>query len=98
MAAADPLLSLRIDFMELGAARLASIVLFCALAGFLTPMLVDSRSSGDPRQAGTAYAVNVLGSIVGPIVVGFWLLPWLGERWASVVLAKIGRASCRERV
>src|SRR5437667_5849258 len=24
--------------------------------------------SGDPRQAGTAYEVNVLGSIVGPIV------------------------------
>src|SRR5438445_706255 len=47
MVAADPLLPLRIGSHELGAVRLASIVLFCALAGFLTPMLVDSRSSGD---------------------------------------------------
>ncbi len=87
MVAADPLLPLRIGSNELGAVRLASIVLFCALAGFLTPMLVDSWSLGDPRQAGTAYAVNVLGSIIGPILAGFWLLPWRGERRASVVLA-----------
>ena len=87
MVAADPLLPLRIGSHELGAVRLASIVLFCALAGFLTPMLVDSWSLGDPRQAGTAYAVNVLGSIIGPILAGFWLLPWRGERRASVVLA-----------
>jgi spermidine synthase len=87
MAAADPLLPLRIGSMELGAVRLASIVLFCALAGFFTPMLVDSWSLGDPGQAGTAYAVNVLGSIVGPILAGFWLLPWLGERRASAALA-----------
>jgi spermidine synthase len=87
MAGADPLLPLRIGSMELGAVRLASIVLFCALAGFFTPMLVDSWSLGDPGQAGTAYAVNVLGSIVGPILAGFWLLPWLGERRASAALA-----------
>jgi spermidine synthase len=49
-------------------------------------LLVDSWSSGDPDRAGTAYAVNIAGCIVGPLLAGFWLLPWLGERWAIVVL------------
>ena len=31
--------------------------------------------------------MNVLGSILGPLVAGFWLLPWLGERWAVVALS-----------
>jgi spermidine synthase len=48
---------------------------------------VDSWSSGDPDRAGTAYAVNVAGSIVGPLIAGFWLLPNMGERWAIVVLS-----------
>jgi MFS family permease len=66
---------------------LGAIVLFCALAGFLTPLLVDSWSSGDPDRAGTAYAVNIAGSIAGPLVAGFCLLPWMGERQATAVLA-----------
>ena len=70
-----------------GLVRLSAIVLFCAVAGFLTPLLVDSWSSGDPDRAGTAYAVNVVGSIVGPLVAGFWLLPWVGERLAIMVLS-----------
>jgi predicted membrane-bound spermidine synthase len=64
-----------------------AIVLFCAMAGFLTPLLVDSWSSGDPDRAGTAYAVNIAGSIIGPMVAGFWLLPWLGERLSIMALA-----------
>ena len=59
---------------------------FCAALGFLTPMLVDRWSRGDPDRAGSAYAVNVVGSIVGPLVAGFWLLPELGERQAGVAL------------
>jgi spermidine synthase len=85
--AADPLVHVRIAGIELGVLRLASIMLFCALAGFLTPLLVDAWSSGDPDRAGTAYAVNVAGCIVGPIIAGFFLLPWLGERRAATVLA-----------
>lgn len=82
----DPLLSLG-GFVPRGELRLAGIVLFCALAGFLTPLLVDSWSSGDPDRAGTAYAVNIVGCIVGPLLAGFWLLPALGERWAILVLS-----------
>jgi len=60
---------------------------FTGLLGFLTPMLVDRWSGGDPAKAGKAYAVNVLGCIIGPLVAGFLLLPWISERWALVLLA-----------
>jgi spermidine synthase len=60
---------------------------FTGLLGFLTPMLVDRRSGGDPGKAGSAYAVNVLGCILGPLVAGFLLLPRLSERWSLIVLA-----------
>jgi spermidine synthase len=53
---------------------------FCAVIGFLTPMLVDRWALGDPARAGKAYAWNVLGCILGPIISGFLMLPRLGER------------------
>lgn len=59
---------------------------FSAVVGFLTPMLVDRWSSGDPDRAGNAYAVNVLGCIVGPLLSGFVLLPLVGEH-VSVLLS-----------
>src|SRR5439155_484552 len=60
---------------------------FCIGAGFVTPMLVDRRAGSDPDRAGRAYAVNVIGCILGPLLAGFWLLPWLGERWSRVALS-----------
>ena len=57
------------------------------LMGFVTPMLVDQYSEGDPERAGSAYAVNVVGCIVGPLVSGFLLLPHMGERWSLVLLS-----------
>ena len=60
---------------------------FTGLLGFLTPMLVDRRSAGDPGRAGTAYAINVLGCILGPLLAGFLLLPYLSERWSLIVLS-----------
>jgi predicted membrane-bound spermidine synthase len=87
LAAADPRLPIPIGFLPLGIVRLCAIVPFCCLLGFLTPMFVDFWSSGDPDRAGRAYAVNVLGSILGPLIAGFLLLPLLGERWALVVLS-----------
>ena len=71
-----------------GALRLAvGIGPFCAILGFLTPLLMDRISGGDPRRAGVAYAVNTVGCIAGPLVAGFVTLPTLGERWSLVVLA-----------
>jgi spermidine synthase len=63
------------------------IAFFSGLLGFVTPSLVDRFSEGDPKRAGVAYAVNVAGCIVGPLVAGFALLPYLDERYALVALA-----------
>lgn len=60
---------------------------FSGLLGFVTPMLVDRWSAGDPDKAGSAYAVNVLGCILGPLLAGFLLLPIFSERWVLFVLA-----------
>jgi spermidine synthase len=60
---------------------------FSALLGFVTPMLVDRWSGGDPDQAGKAYAVNVAGCILGPLIAGFILLPWMSERWVLFAFA-----------
>ena len=60
---------------------------FSAILGFVTPMLVDRWSGGDPDQAGRAYAVNVIGCIIGPLLSGFLLLPLMSERWVLLIFA-----------
>ncbi|HXY09042.1 MAG TPA: fused MFS/spermidine synthase [Terriglobales bacterium] len=56
---------------------------FSGILGFVTPLLVDRWSGGDPDRAGTAYAVNVVGCILGPLLSGFLLLPYLSEHWVQ---------------
>jgi len=74
--------------LVVGALRAAvGIAPFCVALGALTPMLVDRFSGGDGARAGRAYAVNVVGCILGPLLAGFALLPALPERWALLVLA-----------
>ena len=82
---ANPMLHLTPE--HLSALRLLSIALFCALTGFITPFLVDAWSSGEPDRAGLAYAFNILGCILGPLVASFLLEPWLGERWSILTFA-----------
>jgi spermidine synthase len=89
LAAVDP----RIQYLPFHIAiwpllRLAmGIVPFSASLGFVTPMLVDRWSGGDPDRAGSAYAVNVVGCILGPLLSGFLLLPLISERWVSCLFA-----------
>jgi len=71
------------DFLRLA----VGIAPFSALLGFVTPMLVDRWSGGDPDLAGRAYALNVAGCILGPLVAGFLLLPVIGERWVLFVFS-----------
>jgi spermidine synthase len=87
LAAASPAFILP-DYPVLSLLRLImGIALFSGLLGFVTPMLVDRWSGGDPDEAGSAYAVNVVGCILGPIVAGFVLLPVMSERWVLLVFA-----------
>jgi spermidine synthase len=60
---------------------------FSGLLGFLTPMLVDRWSRGDPDRAGSAYAANIIGCILGPLLSGFLLLPVMNERWVLLVFS-----------
>ena len=86
LAAADP--RVHTDGLLLGGLRMAlGVGGFCGALGFLTPMLVDRWSAGDPDRAGRAYAVNAAGCVIGPLLSGFVLLPWVGERWTLVLLA-----------
>lgn len=63
------------------------IVPVSGVIGFLTPMLVDRWSGGDPARAGRGYAVNVLGCVLGPLAAGFVLLPAMGEHWSMLMFA-----------
>src|SRR5207247_1031306 len=96
LVATDPRLPLPIvnpaspqpgDLFVGGMRVLLGLTLFCGVVGFITPMLVDRFSSGDPEKAGRGYAVNVLGCILGPLVACFGLLPAVGERRAIVLLS-----------
>ena len=58
-----------------------------ALLGFLTPWLVDRWSGGSSRRAGTAWALNGLGCVLGPLAGGFVQLPVVSERSALFVLS-----------
>ena len=66
---------------------LLSIIPFCTLLGYLTPKLIDQYASGYPHKAGRAYAVNILGCILGPLIVSYFLLPYLGVKWSMITMA-----------
>jgi len=82
---ADPRLA---HFNLMGSLRVAlGIMPITGLLGFVTPLLVDRFSEGSPDRAGKAYALNVVGCILGPLLSGFLLLPFLGERWSLILLS-----------
>lgn len=82
MITADP----RIHFLHPSPLRVfLGIIAFSGVIGFLTPMLVDRWSAGDPDLAGRAYAINIVGCILGPLVAGFVLLPLFGEHLSMLL-------------
>jgi len=75
------------------------LVPLCAALGAITPALVDRRSGGDPDRAGAAYAANLAGCVLGPLLAGFGFLPRVGERaalvWLSLPLFAAGASAAR---
>jgi spermidine synthase len=66
---------------------LASVCPFCAVLGYLTPGLIDGYATGRPAEAGKAYAINVIGCILGPLFASYVLLPWMSEKGALIFLS-----------
>jgi spermidine synthase len=64
---------------------LLSIMPFSFVLGYLTPSLVDDFSQGIPREAGKAYAINISGCILGPLIAGYLFLPLVGGSNSLVV-------------
>ena len=67
--------------------RSFSILPFSFIVGWITPMVLDHYAQGDPDRAGFGYAINVAGCVLGPLVAGFLLLPWMGERYTLLACA-----------
>jgi spermidine synthase len=82
----DPRIPLgRLQLLRFGVE--AGIFPLCACLGYLTPKLIDAYSLGDPDKVGRAYAINVLGCIIGPVFASYAMLPAFGVKLSMVVLA-----------
>jgi predicted membrane-bound spermidine synthase len=66
---------------------LLSICPFCATLGYLTPHLIDRFARGLPSPAGKAYAINIAGCILGPLVASYVFLPYWGVKVSLIILA-----------
>lgn len=64
-----------------------SIFPLCAALGYLTPSIIDEYSSGNEKLVGKSYAINVIGCILGPIAVSYFLLPALGAKTTLIILS-----------
>lgn len=68
-------------------AALFSIIPVCFILGYVTPSLIDKSSGGAASKAGFSYAVNIAGCFLGPLVVGYYLLPKFGVKYSILLLA-----------
>ncbi len=75
-------------FTEAGITMLATTLMLGAMFPLVARLAVDSLQVVGTR-IGLAYLINTLGAILGSLLVGFWLLPWLGVRGAFVTLIAI---------
>jgi predicted membrane-bound spermidine synthase len=78
---------LRLPGVFLLFAIMISIFPYCALLGYLTPLLIDRFAGGNPGEAGRAYAINISGCILGPLLASYLLLPQLGAKNSMIILA-----------
>jgi predicted membrane-bound spermidine synthase len=66
---------------------LISIFPLCSVLGYLTPKLIDQYSLGEPFSGGKAYAINIIGCIIGPLLSSYLLLPYLGVKRSLLLLS-----------
>lgn len=57
------------------------------LLGYLTPKQIDELSQGNPKIVGLAYAVNLLGCIIGPLLASYVLIPAIGSKFSIILLS-----------
>lgn len=75
-----------------GGAFTSALVLFfpsLTLLGMVGPLaikLATSQLDGVGSSSGTIYAVSTLGSVIGTLLLGFFLFPWVGSRQILVSL------------
>ncbi len=75
-----------------GGAFASALVLFfpsLTLLGMVGPFaikLATSQLDGVGSSSGTIYAVSTLGSVIGTLLLGFFLFPWVGSRQILVSL------------
>ena len=70
------------------------------LLGMVGPFaikLATSRLNGVGASSGTVYAVSTLGSVIGTLVLGFYLFPKIGSRQILISLSFVLFYSCRCR-
>jgi spermidine synthase len=78
-----------------GGAFVSALVLFfpsLSLFGMVCPFAIKlstSQLDGVGTSSGTIYAVSTLGSVVGTLLLGFFLFPWVGSRQILVSLGLI---------
>jgi spermidine synthase len=61
----------------------------CMVLGYLTPSIIDYYSQGDEKKAGTSYAINVLGCILGPLAVSYILLPLISTKAVMIIMSML---------
>jgi spermidine synthase len=75
-----------------GGAFTSALVLFfpsLTLLGMVGPFAIKMATSqldGVGSSSGTIYAVSTLGSVIGTLLLGFFLFPWVGSRQILVSL------------
>ncbi|MGH7898712.1 MAG: hypothetical protein ACREQQ_12210, partial [Candidatus Binatia bacterium] len=60
---------------------------FCALLGYVTSAILDEEGGNRPERAANAYALNLLGCVLGPLLAGFVVIPELGTHTATLLFA-----------
>jgi spermidine synthase len=75
--------------MVRGSAALTALVLPTTLMGLTFPLLLQSVAARPDagRLVGRLTAINTIGGVLGSLVAGYLLLPWLGSQRTIVVAA-----------